>query len=133
MKSAAVFIFLLFSSLSIIAPAQTTKSDEDEVIRVDTQLIDVPLIVVDKTGRPLLNLKQNNFLIYENDKRQEISNFSTTSAPFEVSLLLDTSGSTRSDLQLIQKAADSFLASLRPGDQVSIIAYKPEKGGSVRF
>jgi VWFA-related protein len=40
-----------------------------------------------------------------------------------VALLLDTSGSTRSDLQLIQRAAQNFVASLRPGDRVAIISY----------
>ena len=48
----------------------------------------------------------------------------TTAAPFEVALLLDTSGSTRSDLALIQRAADNFIGSLRPGDRVAIISFR---------
>ena len=53
-----------------------------------------------------------------------MTDFLTTAAPFEVALLLDTSGSTRSDLALIQRAADNFIASLRPGDRVAIISFK---------
>jgi Ca-activated chloride channel family protein len=102
--------------------AQTDNNDE--VLRIDTQLVEVPLVVTDKSGKPLLNLKQNNFAIYENGKLQEVAEFFTTSAPFEVALLLDTSGSTRSDLAVIQRAAEHFINSLRPGDRVSIIAFK---------
>jgi len=80
--------------------------------------------VTDRAGKPVLNLKQNNFTVYEDGKTQELADFAATSAPFEVALLLDTSGSTRSDLHLIQRAAQGFIDSLRPGDRVSIIAFK---------
>jgi Ca-activated chloride channel family protein len=130
------FLLILSSnaSISLFAQIKTSpKKDDDEVLRVDTQLVDVPIVVNDKTGKPLLNLKQSNFIVYEDGARQEIADFSTTTAPFEVALLLDTSGSTRSDLPLIQRAAESFIASLRPGDRVSIIAYKTGEDGKQRF
>ncbi len=124
-------MFFLWVVLSLITSApfygQDKKNDDDEVLRIDTQLVDVPIVVMDKNGKPLLDLKKNNFVVYEDGKIQEITDFSTTSAPFEVALLLDTSGSTRSDLELIQRAAASFIASLRPGDKVSIIAFKGDK------
>ncbi len=124
-----MFFLGLMLSLVVSAPlyAQDKKNGEDEILRIDTQLVDVPIVVTDKNGKPLLNLKQSNFAVYEDGKRQEISNFSTTSAPFEVALLLDTSGSARSDLELIRRAAAQFIASLRPGDRVSIIAFKSDK------
>lgn len=120
-------LLICLVALTGIAAAQITKTDEEEPIRINTQLIDVPLVVTDRTGRPLLDLKPANFIIYEDGKKQDISDFATTSAPFEVALLLDTSGSTRADLQLIQRAAETFIASLRTGDRVSIIAYRSEK------
>ena len=106
--------------------SQTTPAEKDEVIKVDTQIVEVPVVITDKSGKPILNLKQNNFAIYEDGKPQEILDFSTTNAPFEVALLLDTSGSTRSDLQLIQRAAESFINSLRPGDRVALVAYRQD-------
>ena len=117
-----LLIFLLFSWIPV--GAQVVPAEKEDVIKVDTQLVEIPVVITDKTGRPLLNLKQNNFVIYEDGKPQEILDFSTTSAPFEVALLLDTSGSTRQDLQLIQRAVESFVASLRPGDRVALISYK---------
>lgn len=127
------FLILMFGTgFSVVfyaqektAPAKT--EDDSEVLRIDTQLIDVPLLVLDKSGKPLLNLKQNNFIVYEDGKRQQLTEFSTTAAPFEVALLLDTSGSTRSDLQLIQRAAENFINSLRAGDRVAIVSFKSEK------
>lgn len=124
-------LFLLLLFLSGIIPTSLVaqdrlppKNEEDQIIKVDTELIDVPFVVTDKLGKPLLNLKQNNFTVYEDGKPQELADFSATTAPFEVALMLDTSGSTRADLQLIQRAAQDFINSLRPGDRVSLIAYK---------
>lgn len=119
--------FFLLVVYSLFSAAVLAQDKDDEVLRIDTQVVDVPVIVTDKTGKPLLNLKQSNFVIYEDGRRQEISDFAATAAPFEVALLLDTSGSTRADLALIQRAAANFIASLRAGDKVSIIAYKSEK------
>jgi len=123
-----LFFLVVIFSLGVSANfyAQDKKND-DEVLRIDTQLVDVPVVVTDKNGKPLLDLKQSNFIIYEDGKKQDISDFAATNAPFEVALLLDTSGSTRSDLQLIQRAAENFIASLRPGDKVSIIAFRSDR------
>jgi len=123
------FLLLIFSlGLTVISSTAQDKKDEaDEILRVDTQLVDVPVIITDKGGKPLLNLKQINFIVYEDGRRQELADFSATSAPFEVALLLDTSGSARSDLALIQRAAEIFIASLRPGDKVSVIAFKTDR------
>ncbi|MGI8787134.1 MAG: VWA domain-containing protein [Pyrinomonadaceae bacterium] len=115
-------LLILSANFSVFIFAQDKKTD-DEILRVDTQIVDVPIIVTDKTGKPLTNLKKSNFIVYEDGKKQELSDFSATSAPFEVALLLDTSGSTRSDLQLITRAAENFIASLRAGDRVSIISF----------
>jgi Ca-activated chloride channel homolog len=128
MKSGTLcLLFLLASSFGTEAFGQgktPPKNEEDEVVRVDTELVQVPVVVTDRAGKPVLNLKPNNFTVYEDGKTQEVTDFAATSAPFEVALLLDTSGSTRSDLQLIQRAAQSFIDSLRPGDRVSVIAFK---------
>lgn len=133
MKSGTLCLLLfLASSFSGIVLAQNkppAKNEEDEIVRVETELVEVPVVVTDRTGKPLLNLKQTNFAVYEDGKTQELADFTATAAPFEVALLLDTSGSTRSDLQLIQRAAQSFIDSLRPGDRVSIIAFKTSIDG----
>ncbi len=130
-----LFLGLIFSlGISYSIKAQDKKPGEkEEVIRVDTQLIDVPIAVVTAGGTPVRGLKASNFVVYEDGKRQEIADFSTASEPFEVALLLDTSGSARADLQLIHRAAQEFIASLRPGDRVAVISYDTKRDGNRAF
>ena len=97
--------------------------DEGDVIRTDTQLVSVPAVVTDSAGRPLSGLKPENFRIIEDGQQQTIANFGTVETPFEIALLLDTSGSTRDDVALIRSAATSFIEALRPGDRVGIVAF----------
>jgi VWFA-related protein len=105
----------------------TDKSSEDvdegDVVRVETQLVTVPAVVTDRTGRPLAGLRAENFIVLEDGKPQRLTNFATTETPFEVALLLDTSGSTREELGLIRDAANVFINALRPGDRVGIVAF----------
>lgn len=126
----AVFLILFvfwfaFGQKTTPTPPQTT-SDDDEVLRVETELVSVPAVVTDKSGKPVPKLNAKNFIVFEDGKPQEIENFATTEAPFEIALLLDTSGSTRSELSLIQKSAEAFIKALRPGDKVAIVAFKTE-------
>ena len=102
---------------------QAEEVDEGEVVRVETQLVSVPAVVTNNAGRPLTGLKAENFLLFENGQQQRIANFATTEAPFEIALLLDTSGSTRADVALIRRAAAAFIDELRSGDRVAIIGF----------
>ena len=123
-----MFLLLLFLVINLSSQIiAQEKKDDDEVLRIETQLVDVPVEITDRSGKPILNLKQSNFIIYEDGKRQELADFSATTAPFEVALLLDTSGSARSELPLITRAAENFINSLRPGDRVSIISFKSDR------
>jgi VWFA-related protein len=71
--------------------------------------------------------------VLEDGKEQHVTNFATTEAPFEIALLLDTSGSTRAELGLIRDAANAFINALRPGDRVGIVAFNnaPRNGSLV--
>jgi VWFA-related protein len=97
--------------------------DEGDVVRVETQLVSVPAVVTNAAGRPVAGLRAESFTLFENGQQQKISNFGTTEAPFEIALLLDTSGSTRADVALIRQAANAFIEALRPGDRVAIVGF----------
>ncbi len=135
MRARMLFPLLMFVlGISGVVAAQTPKpTEKEEIIRVDTQLVEVPVAVTSSNGTPLRGLKASNFAISEDGKPQQIVDFSTTTEPFEVALLLDTSGSTRSDLRLIQSAAQYFIANLRPGDRVAIIAYNTQRKDDQAF
>lgn len=104
--------------------------DDDDVVRIETQLISVPAVVTDRTGRPLTGLRAADFQVFEDGRPQKLANFATMEAPFEIALLLDTSGSTRADVGLIRRAALDFIGALRPGDRVAIIAFNTKQEGS---
>ncbi len=112
-------------------PKKTTNEndevDEGDVVRVETQLVSVPAVVTDSSGRPLPGLRQENFKISEDGQPQTITNFGTTETPFEIALILDTSGSTQEDVLLIKQAANSFISSLRSGDRVAIVSFNTSR------
>jgi Ca-activated chloride channel family protein len=103
--------------------------DEGDVVRVETQLVSVPAVVTNSAGRPVPGLRAENFLLLENGQPQKIANFATTEAPFEIALLLDTSGSTRADVALIRRAASAFIDALRPGDRVAMVGFNTTRQG----
>jgi Ca-activated chloride channel homolog len=129
-KLSAIFLFLFLGGAAFgqqtVQPKPTPPPDEpeDEILRVNTELIFIPTVVTDRAGKPVGNLQAKNFVVFEDGKPQDIESFVTTEKPFEIALLLDTSGSTRGELALIQKAAEAFIKALRPGDKVAIIAFK---------
>src|SRR5438132_13081267 len=106
---------------------------EGDVVRVETQLVTVPAVVTDRNGHPLTALRAENFVVFEDGKAERVTNFATTEAPFEIALLLDTSGSTRAELGLIRDAANAFISALRSGDRVAVLAFKnaPANGGQL--
>src|SRR5438067_1855394 len=61
------------------------------------------------------------------------ASFSTTDAPFEVALLLDTSGSTRAEVALIRRAANAFIEALRPGDRVAVLSFNTAEEGATKL
>ncbi len=111
-------------------PTVAEEVGEDDVVRVDTQLVPVPVVVRDRAGRPVTGLRAENFAVYEDGRPQRVATFSTTDAPFEVALLLDTSGSTRAEVALIRRAANAFIEALRPGDRVALLSFNTAEEGT---
>lgn len=99
------------------------QKQQDDEIKLETTLIQIPVIVRDKGGRYILDLSKREFSIYEDGVRQTIEFFGTIEEPFSVALVLDTSGSTAAQLELIKASAIAFIDSLRPNDKVMVIGF----------
>jgi Ca-activated chloride channel homolog len=99
------------------------KTPEDMTVKLNTALVSVPVIVTDRDGKFIPNLTEKSFTLYEENVRQSIDNFSSIEVPFNVVLILDTSGSTRFKLEDIQEAALSFIDQLRDQDRVMIVSF----------
>ena len=96
---------------------------EDDVVRINTTLISVPVSITDRNGRYLTDLQKEDFHIYEDGVEQEITYFASVEKPCTVILMLDTSASTWSKLGRIKDAAKAFVDQLRPDDQVGVISF----------
>jgi Ca-activated chloride channel homolog len=99
---------------------------EGDVLKVETSLVTVPVSVLDRQGRFISNLKQDDFHIFENGVEQSIAYFEPAEKPFTVALLLDTSASTHFHLDEIREAAIAFAKQLRPQDRVLIVSFNDE-------
>ncbi len=109
------------------AKTETTANpnpETEEVIKIDTALIYVPVRVLDKDGKYIPNLVKKDFKVIEDGSAQEIENFSNVDDPFHVVLLLDMSGSTRFKIEEIQDAALEFIEQLRPQDRVMVASFE---------
>ena len=103
--------------------AEAARPASDETIRVETDLVTVPVRVTSKDSRPLTDLKQVEFRLFENGQEQKVAYFSSVDQPFTVALLLDMSYSTVFKLNEIQSAALQFIAQLKGNDKVTVIAF----------
>src|SRR5881275_13141 len=101
-------------------PAHQDKQDQDDVIKVSTDLVVVNATVLDKEGKFVPRLKRADFQIFEDGAEQKIASFSAEETPFAAAILLDTSGSMESRLTLGRSAAVRFLDGLRDEDVAAV-------------
>jgi VWFA-related protein len=105
-------------------PVPGDDISEGDVIRVDSQLVTLNISVIDRgTNRGLIGLGQADFKLFEDGQEQRIVQFESSSAPFDLVLLIDLSGSTREVVKLIRAAAIRFVEAARPADRIGIITF----------
>lgn len=99
--------------------------DDDEVLNIESKLVNLNVRILDKdlNGTRGLKLKKEDFQVFENGEEQEISFFSNTDTPFDLVLLLDLSGSTLQKQELIADSARRFIELARPKDRIAIIGF----------
>lgn len=105
-------------------PTPSAKSDDpDEIIKVETNLITMPVSVLDREGRFVSGLEQKDFRIFENGVEQKVDYFLSVEQPFTVVLLIDVSPSTAFRIDEIHNAASAFVDQLRSNDRVMVVAF----------
>src|SRR3989454_273541 len=124
-SGSGLLILLVIFQFGTLAQ-QTTQRDQDEPIRLKTDLVTVSASVNDRSGHAFKSLKADDFAVYEDGVKQKIAHFAATEEPFTLLLLLDISGSTRDDITLMKRAARNFLGELRFDDRVGVIVFSRE-------
>ena len=102
---------------------QVATTREDSTIRLNARLVNLNVKVVDPSGRPVAQLKREDFTVFEDNVPQEVSYFEPIAAPVNLLLLLDLSGSIGSKLKAMKKAAKKFVDSLGRDDRVAVATF----------
>ncbi len=127
-------IFLLILTFTFSAFAQTPKptqtpTEVEDVIRVDSRLVVVPVSVTDAAGQPVLGLTARDFRVSEENKSQEIAQVSDAEkVPLEIALLIDVSSSLNPLFKFQQETAAKFLQEVMRGEDrasIFLIGEKP--------
>lgn len=91
------------------------------------QLVEVYATVTDARGELVTGLDQDDFQVFEDNQRQDVSTFAAGEFPLTVALGVDRSWSMAGDrLRLAKRAAQSFLRELRPNDRSMVVAISSE-------
>lgn len=97
--------------------------EDDEIVTIETNLVTMPVTVLDRNGRFVSGLQQRDFQIFENNVEQEVGFFARVETPFTVILMIDVSPSTQYQMDEIQNAAISFVNLLRRDDKVMVVSF----------
>jgi Ca-activated chloride channel family protein len=104
-------------------PTPPEEFGEDEIVRVNTELVTLNVRVIDRNNRPIGNLQQNNIHVFEDGVPQPIESFTREEVPISYGLAVDTSGSLRPQLQSVIDAGKTIVNSNKPGDETFIIRF----------
>jgi Ca-activated chloride channel family protein len=126
------FAFLLLVSAAAvatlrIAAAQTPQTPQPPPplvpFRAGVDLVSLNVTVADGTARYVTDLTQNDFSVFEDGVKQDVTFFNRTNLPIALALLVDTSASMESKLQTAQEAAIGFARRLRPQDLAEVVDF----------
>jgi VWFA-related protein len=111
-------IFILAASIGVCLAQEPTE----QTLKLSTELITLDAqIVQKKTGRPIGNLFKEDFSLYEDGVKQEITHFSQDKLPLSVLLLLDTSGSVWDFMSDVRDRTVAALNQLKDSDEVAVM------------
>jgi Ca-activated chloride channel family protein len=123
LHAAFLLSFLFITTGSGQNPTPTPKiSEDDEVVRVESRLVVVPVAVTNSAGDPVLGLKASHFRVAEENRQQVIDSVGNAeNVPLEIALLIDVSGSVNPLFEFEKKAAAQFLLTvMKPEDRATI-------------
>jgi len=108
----------------IAYPQSPASKTNDDSIKLSTELVLLDAQVADKkTGRFIGDLKKEDFELYEDGVKQQITHFSQDKLPLSIVLLLDVSGSVQPFIDRIRQGALRALQQLKPEDEVALMIF----------
>jgi VWFA-related protein len=119
------WLMLAVSFLATVICAQESKSPADgEVIKINTDLVVLDAQILRKKDSAVIaSLRREDFVLFEDGVRQEITHFSQDKLPLSILLLLDLSASVKPVIEEIRNGALQALRQLRPEDEVAVMTF----------
>jgi Ca-activated chloride channel homolog len=113
------------------AATESNSSSEQphlKTIRIDTNLVLIPVTVSDTLNRPVTSLGRQNFELFEGGEQQKIRYFSSEDAPISIGVLLDLSLSMKNKIDLAREALTEFFRNSNPQDDYFVLTFadRPE-------
>ena len=107
------------------APADDPNQevDPDEVVTIDTSLVNLHVRVVDRNNRPINDVSNEEFRVFENGVQQKVEFVNREEVPITYGLVVDNSGSLRSQIGQVVEAAKTIVASNKPGDEAFVVRF----------
>lgn len=102
---------------------QGEKKSSEGIIRVDVDLVVLPVSVIDKKGHRVENLQKDNFQIFEDGAPQKLTVFSHADIPVTMGIVIDDSGSMKSKRAAVNAAAMAFVKTSNPQDQAFVVNF----------
>lgn len=104
-------------------PTPPEEIDPDSVVKINADLVQLHVRVIDRNNRPIDNVPQNEFHVFEDGVPQPIESFTREEVPISYGLAVDTSGSLRSQLQSVIDAGKTIINSNKPGDETFLVRF----------
>jgi Ca-activated chloride channel homolog len=120
MKSVASGVAFLFVTAAMALFSLAAPMAQQPTLRSGARSVAVYATVTDRDGRLVPDLERDAFEVRDNGKPQPITVFSNEIQPITVVVMLDRSGSMRGNFGLVARAAEEFVARLRPDDKARI-------------
>jgi Ca-activated chloride channel family protein len=118
-----VFSFAQTAPTATPTPKKNDTVDDDEVIKINSRLVVVPVSVTDAQGQPVSGLKIADFRLLEENKAQTIEQIGAAEeVPLEIAVLIDISASTDPMFKFEQETAAQFLRGImKERDRATLI------------
>jgi len=104
-------------------PTPPEELDAESIVRINADLVQLHVRVIDRNNRPIDNVPQRDFHVFEDGVPQPIETFTREEVPISYGLAVDTSGSLRSQLQSVIDAGKTIINSNRPGDETFLVRF----------
>jgi Ca-activated chloride channel family protein len=112
---------------AVTGPA-AAKARPGALIRMNVDMVLVPITVTDPMNRLVTGLEKEDFQIYENNGEQKIASFASEDAPVSIGIIFDLSGSMTSKLIRARDSILQFIKTANPEDEFFVIGFndRPE-------